>query len=267
MKLPPVIGPPAALRVAAVPAPGAVAQPPQGQGQLEGDHHAPPGAHFHAPKPGQRGASLRSGAPPKKAAPQRRRARSKNLEPDDDEPETHVDDAESTRIGAGLGEAQFDKDGDANSESRDGEGTRQERRVLASARWFEAKAAQPAAAGPALGDVIAQLHRTAQGADGAPGQAPRNALTVAAWAETARKHLASQGTEPATLAAVREALLAFTPAAWSDAARSESVRLWLPVFLLNLARPRTKDQLAQAEATLRLLQRAGGSQPAALSAT
>ena len=214
---------------------------------------------------------MRSGSAPKKAAPQRRRLRAKNPDLDDDESDAHVDDAESQRVGSGLGEAQFDKSSEGDSDARDGEGARDERRVLASVRWLDAGAAQPEAAAPALSEVIARLHGMSAGtAGGKPGdlsQGPRTAMTVAAWAETARKHLAGQGTAPATLAAVREALLAFTPAAWSEASHSESVRLWLPVFLLNLARPRTPQQLAQAEATLRLLQHARPGQPAAPSST
>ncbi len=268
MKVPPVPGPPAALRVVAVAPTGAVVQHPHGQ--LEG-HHTHHGTHFHAPKPGQRGASLRSGPAPKKAAPQRRRSRATNLELDDDEPEAHVEDTESGRLGSGLGEALFDKGSDGHGDGRDGEGARQERRLLASVRWLDAKAAQPAPAAPVLSEVIALLHSMTRGVvpgtDGGMGHAPRGAMTVAAWAETARKHLADKGATPATLAAVREALLAFTPAAWSEASRSESVRLWLPVFLLNLARPRTQQQLAQAEATLRLLQHARPSQPVAASGT
>lgn len=270
MKVPPVPGPPTALRVAAVAPTGAVVQHPHGQ--LEGHHHHNHhGTHFHAPKPGQRGASLRSSGAPKKAAPQRRRRRAMNPEMDDEEPDFHVDDAESSRIGAGLGEAQFEKGSDGHDDGRDGEGTRDERRVLASVRWRDAKEAQPEAAAPSLSEVIARLHGMADGsAGGTMGGlvlAPRTGMTVAAWAETARKHLAGQGAAPATLAAVREALLAFTPAAWSEASRSESVRLWLPVFLLNLARPRTQHQLAQAEATLRLLQHARPSQAVAASGT
>ena len=269
MKVPAVPGPPAAHRVAAVAPTGAVAQHPQGH--LEGEHQHRHGTHFHAPKPGQRGASLRGGPAPKKAAPQRRRQRAKNADLDDDEPDVHVDDGDSQRIGSGLSEAQFDEGSEGDRDGRDGEGTRDERRVLASMRWLGARAAQPEAAAPALSEVIARLHGVADGTAGGKAgdlsQAPRTVMTVAAWAETARKHLAGQGTAPATLAAVREALLAFAPAAWSEASRSESVRLWLPVFLLNLARPRTQQQLAQAEATLRLLQHARPDQPAAASST
>jgi hypothetical protein len=242
-----------------------VVLPTLGQRPSEADYHTRNGTTFHVPQNGQRGVLLRTGAQAKSGPPRGHRRQAAILDPQDWDLDADKTGLKPHGDSAGPIEARGNPSGDGHGGGRDGEGARHERNVLAPLRWLDAKGSQPDAAAQALVEVITQLQGRAHPSAGDRSLALRSKLSTADWAKTARHHLASEGAAPVTLAAVREALLTASPADWSERSRSESVRLWLPVFLLNLSRPRRGAQLAQAQATLQLLERGGISKPAGVS--
>jgi hypothetical protein len=156
------------------------------------------------------------------------------------------------------------------------EGQRQERRFAAVAFNAVRTRLRPEPSADAglpstLEDIAAALLRLSNGARRPASESPEPSAALAALAVARRRAASGDGTSRAdrpdlsddpetTLASIRAALVASgVPPVPPDAA-GESVRIWLPVFLLHLHKPRRPGQHRQPGQveTLALLQRGFG---------
>jgi len=228
-----------------------------GQDSSEPNSQLYGGCLFRAPHGGHRGSPARPARAMKKPPAPRRKSKSQPAETGEEgdlpEPEHAHDSYEARRIRDGFDMSAEDASRDSNSSGNSGEGARQERRYVVAGRWHAAGRLLPAVpTGPVsdLGEMVGRLHAIASG----HAKAPPGQTIASAFAQAGRLGLATAAEAPATLASVREALTALACTGSASASQNEAALLGLPVFLLNMSRPRTAAQSAQAVAVQSLLE-------------
>jgi hypothetical protein len=176
------------------------------------------------------------------------------------EQEDH-DDYDTRRMNPAFNKTMEGMERDSRDDSSGNEGARLERRFKivkqgADLQRFRLGTALAPMSHPTMDKIAGELRSLVAGASTAAAGAGIQAKAFSA----ARGWLAAAGAGDArvTLATVRESLLKSTAPTGHPSLHTESARLWLPAFLLNLNKPRTPLQQQRAIETLDLMARATG---------